>query len=112
MFVITVNLCFATSLDSALKGAHNMAQSANTNPGVGQNSKTILDIPMFWERPSAMLPMPLDRWKEMFTIALYAKTNIDVEEVKEFTEKPILILPDPEEETGVETGAQKTAREQ
>ncbi len=53
----------------------------------------------------------MDQWKDSFTIALYAKTNIDVEEIRYYSPKPELVLPAPETPPdGVETNAQQAAR--
>ncbi len=53
----------------------------------------------------------MDQWKDAFTIALYAKTNIDVEEIRHFSPKPELVLPAPEATPGgVKTAAQQAAR--
>ncbi len=79
--------------------------------GTSPQPKSSLDIPFFWEKLSVLPPTPLDQWKDAFTIALYAKTNIDVEGIRHFAPRPELLLPALEPTpSGVETAAQQTAR--
>ena len=70
--------------------------------------KSSLDIAFFWEKVSLLPPVPMDQWKDSFTIALYAKTNIDVEEIRYYSPKPEL-APEPTP-PGVETNAQQATR--
>ena len=54
----------------------------------------------------------MDQWKDAFTIALYAKTNVDVEEIRYFSPRPELVLPPPEPLlVGVEAQQQKAPQE-
>ncbi len=94
-----------------------MAQSAGSamEPqkagGTGHHeTKAMLDMERFWTRPSIRPPVPIEQWKKEFTLALYAKTMIRVQEVKHYIEEPSLIEPMDEPPSGVETKTQAEAR--
>ena len=74
--------------------------------------KISLDIPFFWEKQSLFSPIPMDQWKHAFTIALYAKTNVDVEEIRYFSPRPEFVLSPPEAlAAGVEMQQQRAGHE-
>ena len=84
---------------------------APAKASVSPQPKSSLDNPFFWEKSSLLPPTPLDQRKYVLTIALYAKANIDVDEIRHYAAKPELVLPAPEAvPIGVETAAQQTAR--
>ena len=74
-------------------------------------AKAMLDMERFWSRPSIRPPVPIEQWKKEFTLALYAKTMIRVQEVKNYMEEPMLNEPmDEPQPPGVETNTQEEAR--
>ena len=58
-------------------------QAGSSSVGSFPQPKASLDIPFFREKQSLLPHILMDQWKDAFTIALYAKTNADVEEIRD-----------------------------
>ncbi len=64
----------------------------------------------FWVKPSIRPPILIETWKKQFSLALYAKTMIRVQEVKHYMHEPALEAVTEEQATGVETKTQEEQR--
>ncbi len=83
-----------------------MAQSAlqSDPPMDTQNSRT-LDMEFFWQKPTLYPPIPIDKWKDTFSVSLFAKVMIAVQGVRIFTREPNPFTP--QEEPAPEKGEAK-----
>ena len=55
-----------------------------------QKGRTILGLKPFRERPSSNPPIPWEKWRSQLTMALVAKTNIELDEL--LREKPTTVI--------------------
>ena len=76
-----------------------------------EKGRTILGLEPFWERPSSNHPIPWEKWRSQFKMALVAKTNIELDEL--LREKPTTVIypPEPVEEQPVNNPTQTMERE-
>ena len=76
-----------------------------------EKGRTILGLEPFWERPRSNPPIPWEKWRCQFKMALVAKTNIELDEL--LREKPTTVIypPEPVEEQPVNNPTQTLERE-
>ena len=92
-----------------------MAQSADNSlksrrAGEQDEPSATLDMQKFCTKPSIRPPVLIETWKKEFSLALYAKTMIRVQEVKHYMHEPALEEVQEEQATGVETKMQEEQR--
>ena len=76
-----------------------------------EKGRTILGLEPFWERHSSNTPIPWEKWRSHFKMALVAKTKIELDEL--LREKPTTVIypPEPVEEQPVNNPTQTMERE-